>query len=404
MNQNRFKNWITMTLALAVAGIVGCESKKEIERMSVRMAESEMKRYPEMWMVDHASKPFWGYTQGIVAKALLDMSDYTGDKKYFDYVLPYADSLIKENGFIVTYDSAKHNIDMINPGKILFQMYRETGNVKYKEAATIQRLAMKNHPKTSEGGFWHKKVYTNQMWLDGLYMGSPFLAQYAKEFNEPALFDEVATQIRLMDKYAYDSTTSLYYHGWDESKSMIWADSITGTSPNFWGRSVGWFAMALVDVLEFFPEDHPQRPMIIKVLNKTALGIKNYQDEKLGVWYQVLDQGEREGNYLEATGSSMFVYALFKAVRMGYIDASYLEVAQKGYQGLLTEFIKENEDGTISLTRCCEVAGLGGKNNRDGSYEYYINERIRDNDPKGTAPFIWASIENERVQKMNKND
>jgi unsaturated rhamnogalacturonyl hydrolase len=144
--------------------------------------------------------------------------------------------------------------------------------------------------------------------------------------------------------------------------------------------------------------------MIIKVLNKTALGIKNYQDEKLGVWYQVLDQGEREGNYLEATGSSMFVYALFKAVRMGYIDASYLEVAQKGYQGLLTEFIKENEDGTISLTRCCEVAGLGGKNNRDGSYEYYINERIRDNDPKGTAPFIWASIENERVQKMNKND
>lgn len=390
--------------------LFSCQSgKKSTENvrealMSVRMADSEMTRFPELWAVDNVRIPFWGYTHGIIAKAMLDMYAHTGDKKYFDYVMDYADTLIQEDGFIVTYDSSKHNIDMINPGKILFPIYELTGQEKYKQAATTLRQAMINHPKTSEGGFWHKKVYTNQMWLDGLYMGSPFLAQYASDFNEPELFDQVATQIRLIDKYTYDPETSLYYHGWDESKSMLWADSVTGTSPNFWGRSVGWFAMALVDVLDYFPEDHPDRSMIIEVLNKTATGIRKYQDEKSGVWYQVVDQGNREGNYLEATASSMFVYSLYKAVRKGYIEESYLANANKGYQGILDEFIKENPDGTISLTRCCAVAGLGGKNNRDGSYEYYVNETIRDNDPKGTGPFIWASIENEILNKKSGNE
>ncbi|MEQ8548144.1 MAG: glycoside hydrolase family 88 protein [Cyclobacteriaceae bacterium] len=378
-------------------GMLACsqtEQEKPI-KYSVLMADSEMKLFPELWTVDNVRIPFWGYTHGIIAKSMLNIYEYTGEKKYYDYVFDYADTLIKPDGFIVTYDSSQHNIDMINPGKILFPMFEHTKEQKYLDAATTLREAMKDHPTTTEGGFWHKKRYTHQMWLDGLYMGAPFLAQYAAEMDDPELFDLVATQIRLMDKYAYDPETSLYYHGWDESKSMLWADSVTGTSPNFWGRSVGWFAMALVDVLDYFPKDHAEYEMIINVLNKTAKGIKKYQDPKSGVWYQVLDQGDRAGNYLEATGSAMFVYSIYKASRKGYIDPSYEEVASKGYQGMLDEFIKYNPDGTISLTRCCAVAGLGGKNNRDGSFEYYISEEIRDNDPKGVGPFIWSSIEHE---------
>ncbi|MEQ8473500.1 MAG: glycoside hydrolase family 88 protein [Marinoscillum sp.] len=385
-------------LAVLLAVVFGCsQSKEEPMKMSVRMADSEMARFPELWTVDDVRIPFWGYTHGIIAKSMLDMYEYTGDEKYYQYVFDYADTLIKEDGFIVTYDSSKHNIDMINPGKILFPMNDHTGADKYLEAAQTLVNAMKNHPTTTEGGFWHKKRYTHQMWLDGLYMGAPFLAQYAAEFDQDSLFDVVGTQFRLVDKYMYDAETSLYYHGWDESKSMLWADSVTGTSPNFWGRSVGWFAMALVDVLDYFPENHSDREMIIEVLGKTAQGIKKYQDVESGVWYQVMDQGAREGNYLEATASTMFVYSLYKAVRKGYIDQSYLEVANKGYEGILDEFIRENEDGTISLIKCCAVAGLGGDNNRDGSFEYYVNETIRPDDPKGIGPFIWASMEYEMI-------
>lgn len=402
LNLNWTKSRYIIPLLFLLIGTWSCsEQKKEksAKKYSVWMAESEMERFPELWTVDNVRIPFWGYTHGIIAKSMLDMYAYTNDKKYYDYVLDYADTLIKPEGYIVTYDSSKHNIDMINPGKILFPMYQYTGLQKYQEAAGTLVDAMRNHPTTSEGGFWHKKRYIHQMWLDGLYMGAPFLAQYAEEFESDSLFDVVATQIRLIDKYAFDPETSLYYHGWDESKSMLWADSVTGTSPNFWGRSVGWFAMALVDVLDYFPENHPDRSMIVEVLQKTAKGIKNYQDQKSGAWYQVMDQGDREGNYLESTASSMFVYSLYKAVRNGYIDESYQEVANKGYHGLLNEFIKENEDGTISLTRGCAVAGLGGKNDRDGSYEYYISEPIRDDDPKGVGPFIWASMEYEMLVK-----
>ncbi len=395
------------SMALLGVGLMlqACSPQKQepsAKKYAVWMMDSEMARFPELWVLDDVPIPFWGYTHGIIAKASLDVYAATGDQQYGQYALDYADTLIGPAGLIVTYDSSKHNIDMINPGKILFPLYEMTGDKKYLEAATTLREAMRNHPQTKEGGYWHKKRYTHQMWLDGLYMGAPFLAQYAQVMNEEELFDVVATQFRLIDQYTYDPETSLYYHGWDESRSMLWADSVTGTSPNFWGRSVGWLAMALVDVLDYFPESHPDRGVIMEVLAKTARGIKRHQDAATGVWYQVMDQGQREGNYLEATASSMFVYALYKAVRKGYLEEAYLEVASRGYQGILEQFIRENADGTISLTRCCAVAGLGGKNNRDGSFDYYISEPIRSDDPKGVGPFIWASMEYERLNEPPK--
>jgi len=228
-------------------------------------------------------------------------------------------------------------------------------------------------------------------------MGAPFYAQYAKEMNQPELFDDVVKQFQLVHKYTYNSETGLNYHGWDESREQAWADSITGCSPHYWGRAMGWYAMALVDVLDFIPENHAGRQSIVDILNQVASGVKKYQDTETGLWYQVLDQGSREGNYFEATASSMFTYSLLKAVRKGYICNDYKQVAKNAYEGIAKNLIKYNSNGTISLTKCCSVAGLGGNPYRDGSYEYYISEPIRDNDPKGVGPFILASLEYSKI-------
>ena len=339
--------------------------KNTSEPWSVRMALSEMKRYPDAARYD-SKQPFWGYHQGVVLKALMDLSQHTNDSRYFNYAHIYGDSIIARDGTIKTYKLESYNIDLVNPGKILFALYNNTGDARYKQAIETLRGQMRTHPRTSQGGFWHKKRYPHQMWLDGLYMGSPFLAQYAKEFGEPALFDDVVNQVRLIAKHTYDPKTGLFYHAWDESKEQRWANKETGQSPNFWGRSIGWFAMSLVDVLDYLPEDHPGRKEVIEVVNKVAAGVKKYQDKKTGAWYQVVDQGSREGNYIESSASSMFVYFFYKAVRKGYLDKSYLKVADKGYEGLLKNFIREDADGTISITKCCAVAGLGGDPYRDG--------------------------------------
>jgi unsaturated rhamnogalacturonyl hydrolase len=236
------------------------------------------------------------------------------------------------------------------------------------------------------------------MWLDGLYMGSPFLARYAKNFDEPELFDDVANQISLVNKYHYSEESGLFHHAWDESKEQRWSDPETGLSSNYWSRSIGWFSMALVDVLDFLPEDHPERQNIIQIAQKLADGILKYQDET-GAWYQVTDQGDREGNYLEASATSMFSYFLLKGAEKGYLSEEHKQAGIKAYEGILEEFIRRNEDGTISLTKINGVAGLGGDPYRDGSYEYYINEIIRDDDPKGVGPFILASIYYENLNK-----
>jgi len=371
------------------------------ELYSIRMADSEMSRFPEPWMTEYATYPKWNYHIGVYTKAMMDMCEYTGDMKYFDYVEPYYDMMIDDSANITRYKMDVYNIDHVNPGKDLFALYRQTGKKKYRMAADTLRKQMALHPRTSEGGFWHKKKYPWQMWLDGLYMGSPFLAQYAKEFNEPALFDDVANQVILMAEHTYDPDAGLFYHAWDESREQRWANKETGQSPHFWGRGMGWFAMAQVDILDFIPQEHPDRPELIEIVKKTADGIVKYQDQGSGVWYQVLDQAGREGNYLESSASSMFVYFMFKAVRMGYLDESYLKSAEKGYQGILETFIRENEDGTITLISTCCGAGLGGDPYRDGSFEYYISEEICENDPKGTGPFIWASMEYERYKGIS---
>jgi unsaturated rhamnogalacturonyl hydrolase len=386
----------TYSYAVWLKGIAA-DNKQPDKRWSVRMAKSEMARYPHAWQYEGRT-PRWGYHQGVIFKAMLDLWQYTEDPRYYDYAHLYADSVIAANGSIRTYSMEAFNIDNINAGKILFPLYNQTRETKYSLAIQTLRNQMRKQPRTSEGGFWHKKRYPNQMWLDGLYMAAPFLAQYARDFGENALYDDVVNQLTLIAKHTYDARTGLYYHAWDESREQRWANKETGQSPNFWGRSIGWYAMALVDVLDYLPDDHPGRKDIQKIIQQLAAGIVEYQEDRSGVWYQVMDQGGRPGNYLEASASGMFVYFLYKGVRRGYLAERYRAAADKGYAGLLKNFIREEADGRISLTGTCAVAGLGGEPYRDGSYEYYVGEPVRDNDPKGVGPFIWASIEHELTQ------
>ncbi len=362
------------------------------QKTALQFANSEMKRFPEAWQLDHGKRLYFGYSQGLGCLAMLKVWKHTGDRKYLDYVIEWADTVINDDGKIHLYKMETYNIDYINPGKVLFEVYKETGDEKYKLAMDTLVKQMKYHPRTLEGAFWHKLVYQHQVWLDGLYMGSPFLAQYAVTFNKPGLIDDVVNQFTICAKHTFDKKTGLYYHGWDESRKQLWANKETGQSPNFWGRSIGWWFMAMVDALDYIPENHPGHAKIISLVKGLAETLPKYQD-KSGLWYQVIDQGNRKGNYPEASASSMFMYAYAKAVNKGYIDKKYRKIAEKAYNGLMNNLIVKNDDGTLTLTKCCAVAGLGGNPYRDGSFGYYVNERIRENDAKATGPFIMGCLE-----------
>ncbi len=374
---------------------ISCTAQKkqmESKLYSVRMADSEMKRNPESWMLDFSEKPKWNYCHGLVLQSIEKVWEQTKNQVYFDYVKSYADTMIDKSGKIATYKLSDFNIDRVNSGKILFLLYTQTKEERYKIALDTLCKQMSLQPRTSDGGFWHKKIYPNQMWLDGLYMASPFLAQYAAAFNKPALFDDVALQLLTVAKHTYDPNTGLYYHGWDESKTQQWANPQTGQSPNFWSRSIGWYMMAMVDVLDFLPENHPQRPEIIQILQNLSVSLEKFQDPATQLWYQVTDKVGAEGNYLESSASAMFIYTWAKGAQKGYLDKRFLEKAKETYQQFILKFVKNNADGTISVTDGCAVAGLGGDPYRSGTYGYYISEPVRDNDPKATGPFIMASI------------
>lgn len=366
---------------------------------AVQMGESILSNYPDLWSIEGGVKPRWSYTYGLVSLSMLKLWEASGDDRYYNYAKSYVDQIIDSSGIIKGYHMTEYNIDKINSGKNLFIFYKQTGDEKYKIAMDTLRQQLREHPRTSNGGFWHKQRYTNQMWLDGLYMGAPFYARYGKEFNEPAAFDDVTNWIIQMEKVARDPVTGLLYHGWDESKEQKWASKETGLSSHFWGRGMGWYAMSLVDALDYIPKDHEKREAIVEIIQRYAEAIVKYQHPDKGVWYQVLDQGDREGNYLEGSVSSMFTYFLFKATDKGYIDAKYQENATKGFEGIRKNLIKENDDGSLVISPVCAVAGLGGNPYRDGSYNYYINEKKRDNDPKAVGPYIMAAIYYDQLKK-----
>jgi unsaturated rhamnogalacturonyl hydrolase len=372
---------------------------------SVRLADSEIARRSNSLIWKEGGTAKWDYTVGLFTLSLLKLEAQVPDSRYVKFAENTIGSFITTNGDIQGYKAAEYQLDHINPGKTVLALWQITHDERYQKAAALLRKQFDTQPRTSDGGFWHKQRYPHQMWLDGLYMGAPFYAEYAKLFNGPAAdYDDVAKQIRLMSAHTYDPATGLFYHAWDESREQFWAIKATGTSSNFWGRAVGWYAMALVDVLDFFPTNHPARPEIIATLQKLCKGVVKYQDPKTGLWYQVLDQGDRKGNYLEATVSSMLVYSMARGVNRGYLSRDYVPVIEKGYQGIVGTLLKDDGNGRWSLTQCCSVAGLGGSPSngraRDGSFDYYVSERIVPNDLKGVGPFILAGIELQQLAGM----
>jgi unsaturated rhamnogalacturonyl hydrolase len=364
---------------------------------SERMAETMILDYPKLASVEDKDGPKWEYTYGLLDLAYIKLWEATANNKYYNYAREYIDYFISEDGVIKTYKKNEYNLDKINPGKVLYTLYNKTGEQKYKIALDTLRQQLREQPRTNSGGFWHKKKYENQMWLDGLYMGAPFYAQYAKEFNEPECFEDIGHWIVLMEKVARDPKTGLLYHGWDESKKEKWSDPENGLSPNFWGRGMGWYGMALVDVLDFFPENNIYYDSIRLIIDRMAEAIVKVQDKNTGLWFQVLDKGNQEENYLEGSVSTMFCYFLLKSVDKGYISKKYLDFAEKAYQGILKNLITVKPDGRLVISPVCAVAGLGGKPYRDGSFDYYVHEKKRDNDSKAVGPFIMASLFYEKI-------
>lgn len=411
MHVMKFSRFFPLVLAIS-----GSLSAAEVPRVfrgaepiewSKRLASSEMSRRGKSLCKDGAPKARWEYTSGLLAHSLMELGRATGEGNFTGYASDLTASFVSADGSIATYRDDEFNIDMILPGRALIAYYRQNPDERFKIAAATLRGQLEKHPRTSDGGFWHKKKYPYQMWLDGIYMGSPFLAEYGEVFHDSSAFDEVVKQIVLMDRHSYDPKVGLHYHGWDEKRAQSWANPQTGCSPCFWGRSVGWYAMAIVDCLEHLPADHPGVGDVKEVLLRLAAGVKRWQDPASGLWWQVLDQGGRQGNYQEASASAMFVYAIAKAVNRGWLPReTYLPCVIKGYEGMVRDFIRE-EGGKTSLTRVCEVAGLGfttanGKP-RDGSFGYYISEPVIDNDLKGVGPFILAGIEVGRLVGASAN-
>ena len=367
---------------------------------SEKMASTVMTIWKDSMVMQEGRGARWAYDQGVVLKGIEGLWKNTADNKYFDYIQKSMDLFVDNAGNIRTYKAEDYNIDNILCGRNLLMLYKVTGREKYLKAVNALRKQLLTHPRTHSGGFWHKKIYPYQMWLDGLYMAQPFYAEYAATFHEDTAFNDITRQFTMMERYARDTKTGLLYHGYDESRQQRWADRSTGRSPHVWSRAMGWYGLALVDALEWFPEDHPGKDSLVKILNRFAQVIAKYQDKKSGLWWDITDLGGKEKNYLEASASSMFVYALAKGARLGFLPQKFQAVAQKGYNGIISQFLK-NENGRVNFHGTVSVSGLGGNPYRDGSFDYYMSEKVIVNDPKGVGAFLQASNEIEMIPTLN---
>lgn len=343
--------------------------------------------------------PHWNYIDGCMITALLCAAEITGEQRYADFAEEFIDYYVSEDGSIRGYSQEKFNLDDVNEGRVLFDLYKKTGKEKYKKAIFLLREQLEKQPRTITGNFWHKQIYPNQIWLDGLYMAQVFYVRFQKEFGGGDYSDTVS-QFKFVRGLMFDEDKKLYYHGCDCSKSAFWADKETGRSKNFWLRAIGWFCISLVDNIDYI-DDEDARKKLIEIFAEAIEGISQYADSETGMYYQVVDQGGRESNYLETSGSSMIAYAMMKGARLGVIDKKYAEMGKKTFDGICNKYLSVNDEGDLNLGGICLVAGLGPEDNRrrDGSYEYYISEPVVENDAKGVAPFVLCYTEVKRLTK-----
>ncbi len=395
MKEYRSFVWF-FVLAGMVCGIFSVANAQE-RPWSERAAKAAIARWPDGRFVSPGARWAWNYELGTLLEGMDGVWFNTADPRYYKYIKSSVDQFVAADGSIPSRKLEEYQLDNILLGRQLMLLYGVTLDKRYATAATILYDQLQHQPRTASGGFWHKQRYPNQMWLDGLYMAEPFYAEYAATFHHPEAFADITHQFVLIDEHLRDPKTGLLHHGWDESKQERWADKQTGLSSQFWARAMGWTMMALVDTLDSYPEQDPGRKQLLAQLERDAAAVAKYQDGPSGLWFQVMDKGTEKGNYLESSASCMFVYALAKGVRRGYLPASYLAHAEHGYKGILSHFIQTGPGDDVSLTQTVKGAGLGGDPYRDGSYAYYIGEKIATNDSKGVGAFLMASVEMENA-------
>ncbi len=422
MNLLKLKN---ITLGILIFCLFSVKINAQSPRqLAEKMATTIMKTYPDSMVVmkytshllqdgqpvkegakaSNQRPANWNYEIGVVLMGFEKLWKTSGDFRYYQYSKHIIDHFIQEDGKIRTYNLEEYNLDNIPSGRQLLTIYQTQNLPKYKKAADILQNQLAWQPRNKVGGFWHKLKYPTQMWLDGLYMAQPFIAEYAQMTGNVQAFEDVINQFVWMEKYARDEKTGLLYHGWDESKIQQWANKENGHSPEFWSRAMGWYIMALVDVLDYIPQDHPRRNELIGILNRLSTALVNFQDAQSGVWFQVTDKGGKAGNYLESSGSAMFVYGLAKAMRLGYIPATFKPAIKKGYEGLVKQFIETDANGLTHFTKAVGGAGLGGNPYRDGTYDYYIKEPTRTDDLKAIGPLMQALVEIDLMESQIGKD
>jgi unsaturated rhamnogalacturonyl hydrolase len=420
------KIWLLAVMACAPAFAQGRNA--EALKATEAMAKSVMAAWPLGAVATTKNPGAWGYEEGVLLDGLAAEWHQTGDRNEFSYIQKAVDKYVTKDGTIQMNATGKpfateeHQLDNIELGRAILLVYRETKQEKYAKAAKFLHDQLELQPRAASGGYWHKQIYPNQMWLDGAYMAEPFRAEYAATFKEPAEFDDIAKQFVLMFEHMRDPASGLLRHGWDESKAMPWADKQTGLSPEVWARALGWYCVALVDVLDWIPQGNPNRAKLIAVLRDEMASVLRVQDAETGLWWQVMDKGPQvtgtigasgkmkykvdrsaqTGNYLEASASAMFVYATAKGVRKGYLPAHYAADARRGWESLQRKFVVNDADGKATLTGTVKVGGLGGTPYRSGTFEYYVSEKTGDNDAKGVGAYLMAGSEMEQVRPSKR--
>jgi unsaturated rhamnogalacturonyl hydrolase len=399
--------YISLLLVIFISPVCRGQEPKTVntdKTWPLRIAQSFLRMHPDSIVYPTEAKSRrWNYEQGLMLEAFYQMWLHTNDTQYIQYVKKNLDYYIRGDGSILTYLYDEYQLDNITPGKAALRMFDLTHDSKYRIAADTLRNQLANQPRTNDGGFWHKKIYPYQMWLDGLYMAEPFYTLYSVMFKDSSALDDVAKQFLLMARHSYDERSGLYFHGWDESKQQQWANPQTGCSPNLWGRVLGWYGMGLVDVLDYFPQSHPQKAELLKILNNLAIQMLKQRDAKTKLWYQVVDKPDEKGNYLEASVSSMFAYVYAKGANRKYLPAEFGARAEETFKGILDNLVSIDSLGIVHLKNVCSVSGLGGNPYRDGSVAYYLSEPKRIDDFKGYGPFLLAAIELEETPSLNEN-
>ncbi len=355
-----------------------------------------------VWNIEnirHGKAAAWNYIDGCMMTSLYTIYGQTGDRKYLDFIDNFVDYYVFDDGSVRGYDKETYNLDNLNEGRVLFDLYRETGKEKYKKAIELLYGQILSQPRTGTGNFWHKKIYPNQVWLDGLYMAQVFYTRCEAELNGGKNLQDIVNQFSAVYDNMYDKNKRLYYHGWDWSRTAFWADKNTGLSKSFWLRSIGWYTVGLVDAISYFPGYAAGlKSRLTEIFAQTVKGLERYIDPAEHMFYQVPDQMGRKGNYLETSGSAMIAYAMMKGARLGLTDKRFADVGKSVFDGICDKYLTET-DGRLNLGGICLVAGLGPENNRrrDGTYEYYISEPVVENDAKGTGPFVMAYTELKRL-------